>query len=141
MARDNRSLGQFKLEGIPPAPRGIPQIEVTFDIDANGILKVTAKDKGTGKEQQVTISGSSNLDKGEIEKMINEAEAFKAEDRRRREEAEKRNQADALVYQVERQLNSVADQLPTADKARLEAKLEQLNRPSKTAVRWPPWMN
>jgi len=128
MARDNRSLGQFKLEGIPPAPRGIPQIEVTFDIDANGILKVTAKDKGTGKEQQVTISGSSNLDKGEIEKMINEAEAFKAEDRRRREEAEKRNQADALVYQVERQLNSVADQLPTADKARLEAKLEQLKQ-------------
>jgi len=128
MARDNRSLGQFKLEGIPPAPRGIPQIEVTFDIDANGILTVTAKDKTSGKEQQVTISGSSNLDKGEIDKMIKDAQAFSAEDRRRREEAEKRNQADALAYQVERQLNSVADQLPTADKAMLETKLEQLKK-------------
>lgn len=128
MARDNRSLGQFKLEGIPPAPRGIPQIEVTFDIDANGILKVTAKDKTSGKEQQVTISGSSNLDKGEIDKMIKDAQNFSAEDRRRREEAEKRNQADALAYQVERQLSTMADQLPAADKAGIEEKLEQLKK-------------
>ncbi len=126
MARDNRSLGQFKLDGIPPAPRGVPQIEVTFDIDANGILKVTAKDKSSGKEQQVTISGSSNLDKGEIDKMIRDAQAFSADDRRRREEAEKRNQADALAYQVERQLAAVAEQLAPTDKAAIENKLEQL---------------
>lgn len=126
MARDNRSLGQFKLEGIPPAPRGIPQIEVTFDIDANGILKVAAKDKSSGKEQEVTISGSSNLEKDEIDKMIEDAQAFGAEDRKRREEAEKRNQADALAYQVERQLQPIAEQLPPEDKAKIESKLEQL---------------
>lgn len=128
MARDNRSLGQFKLDGIPAAPRGIPQIEVTFDIDANGILKVGAKDKSSGKEQQVTISGSSNLDKGEIDKMIEDAQSFSAEDRKRREEAEKRNQADALAYQVERQLGAAAEQLAPADKAAIEAKLEQLKK-------------
>jgi molecular chaperone DnaK len=126
MARDNRSLGQFKLDGIPPAPRGIPQIEVTFDIDANGILKVAARDKSSGKEQQVTISGSSNLDKGEIDKMIRDAQAFSADDRKRREEAEKRNQADSLAYQVERQLESATEQLAPADKASIENKLEQL---------------
>ncbi|MGI6435063.1 MAG: molecular chaperone DnaK [Syntrophomonadaceae bacterium] len=128
MARDNRSLGQFKLDGIPAAPRGIPQIEVTFDIDANGILKVAAKDKSSGKEQQVTISGSSNLEKDEIDKMIKDAQSFSADDRKRREEAEKRNQADALAYQVERQLSTVAEQLAPVDKAAIEAKLEQLQK-------------
>lgn len=131
MARDNRSLGQFKLEGIPPAPRGIPQIEVTFDIDANGILKVAAKDKSSGKEQQVTISGSSNLDKGEIDKMVRDAQTYSADDRKRREEAEKRNQADALAYQVERQLATAAEQLAPVDKAAIETSLEQL----KTAIK------
>lgn len=126
MARDNRSLGQFKLDGIPPAPRGIPQIEVTFDIDANGILKVAAKDKSSGKEQQVTISGSSNLDKGEIDKMVRDAQTYSADDRKRREEAEKRNQADGLAYQVERQLATVAEQLAAVDKAAIESSLEQL---------------
>ena len=104
MARDNRSLGQFKLDGIPPAPRGIPQVEVTFDIDANGILKVSAQDKASGKEQTVTISGSSNLDKGEIDRMVRDAQANAEEDKKRRQEIEVRNEADSLVYQVERQL-------------------------------------
>lgn len=120
MARDNRALGQFKLDGIPPAPRGLPQIEVTFDIDANGILKVSASDKASGKEQSVTISGSTSLDKAEIDRMVKEAEANAAEDKKRRQEAEVRNEADALVYQVERQLNEVADKLPVHEKARLE---------------------
>ncbi|SHE82457.1 molecular chaperone DnaK [Desulforamulus putei] len=120
MARDNRSLGRFKLEGIPLAPRGVPQIEVTFDIDANGILKVSARDKASGKEQSVTISGSTSLDQAEIERMIREAEANAAEDKKRRQEAEVRNEADALVYQVERQLRAVADKLPVHEKARLE---------------------
>ena len=104
MARDNRTLGQFKLDGIPQAPRGVPQIEVTFDIDANGILKVSAKDKSSGKEQSVTISGSSNLDSEQIEKMVKEAEKFKEEDRKKREQSEKLNESDALIYRVERQL-------------------------------------
>ncbi len=134
MARDNRSLGQFKLEGIPPAPRGLPQIEVTFDIDANGILKVAAQDKSSGKEQEVTISGSSNLEKNEIDQMIRDAQAFSADDRQRREEAEKRNQADALTYQVERQLAEVAEQLPATDKAAIENKLAELKAAIKDNV-------
>ncbi len=126
MARDNRSLGQFKLEGIPAAPRGIPQIEVTFDIDANGILKVSAKDNASGKEQSVTISGSTSLDKTEIDRMVRDAEANAAEDKKRRQEAEVRNDADALVYQVERQLKEVADKLPVHEKARIEQLLTDL---------------
>ena len=126
MARDNRSLGQFKLEGIPAAPRGIPQIEVTFDIDANGILKVSAKDNASGKEQSVTISGSTSLDKTEIDRMVRDAEANAAEDKKRRQEAEVRNEADALVYQVERQLKEVADKLPVHEKARIEQLLTDL---------------
>ncbi len=101
--RDNRSLGQFRLDGIPPAPRGIPQVEVAFDIDANGILKVSAQDKASGKEQTVTISGSSNLDKGEIDHMIRDAQSNAEEDKKRRQEIGVRNEADSLVYQVERQ--------------------------------------
>ena len=120
MARDNRSLGQFKLDGIPPAQRGIPQVEVTFDIDANGILKVSAQDKASGKEQTVTISGSSNLDKGEIDRMVNAAQANAEEDKKRRQEIEARNEADSLVYQVERQLKDLGDQVPVHEKARVE---------------------
>ena len=120
LARDNRSLGQFKLEGIPPAPRGVPQIEVTFDIDANGILNVSAKDKGTGKEQSITISGSTNLDQGEIERMVEEAEKHSEEDKKRRKEVEDRNEADSLVYQVKRQINELGDNLPVHEKGRIE---------------------
>jgi molecular chaperone DnaK len=120
MARDNRSLGQFKLDGIPPAQRGIPQVDVTFDIDANGILKVSAQDKASGKEQTVTISGSSNLDKGEIDRMVNEAQANAEEDKKRRQEIDARNEADSLVYQVERQLKDLGDQVPVHEKARVE---------------------
>lgn len=120
MAGDNRSLGQFKLEGIPLASRGVPQIEVTFDIDANGILKVSAKDNTSGKEQSVTISGSTSLDNSDIDRMVRDAEMNAAEDKKRRQEAEVRNEADALVYQVERQLKEVADNLPVHEKARIE---------------------
>ena len=126
LAKDNRSLGQFKLEGIPPAPRGMPQIEVTFDIDANGILNVSAKDKGTGKEQSITISGSTNLDQSEIERMVEEAEKHSEEDKKRRQEVEDRNEADSLVYQVERQMNELGDNLPVHEKGRIEQILNDL---------------
>jgi len=128
LARDNRSIGQFKLEGIPPAQRGMPQIEVSFDIDANGILKVSAKDKGSGKEQEITISGSTNLDQGEIETMIKEAEKYSEEDKKRRKEIDERNEADSLLYQVERQLSSAGDTLPVHEKARIEQIITDLKR-------------
>ena len=99
IARDNKSLGTFRLDGIPPAPRGVPQIEVVFDIDANGILNVTAKDKGTGKEQSISITGASTLPANEVERMVNEAESNASADKERRERIERKNQADALVYQ------------------------------------------
>src|SRR5437016_11055935 len=102
MARDNRTLGKFHLVGIPPAPRGVPQIEVTFDIDANGIVNVSAKDLGTGREQKITISGTSNLNKDEIDRMVRDADSHAEEDRKRRDEAEVRNRADAAVYQTEK---------------------------------------
>jgi len=120
MARDNRTLGNFRLEGIPPAPRGIPQVEVTFDIDANGILNVHAKDRATGKEQRITISGSTSLAKDEIDKMVKDAEAHATEDKGRREEVEVRNQADGLAYQVERQLKDLGDKVPAHEKSRCE---------------------
>ncbi len=126
MARDNRSLGQFKLDGIPMSPRGVPQIEVTFDIDANGILKVSAKDKGTGKEQTITISGSTSLDQAEIQRMVNEAEINAGEDKKRKEEVEARNEADSLSYQVERQLKDLGDKVPVHEKARVEQMLDDL---------------
>jgi len=126
LAKDNRSLGQFKLEGIPPAPRGVPQIEVTFDIDANGILKVSAKDKATGKEQTVTISGSTSLDKAEISRMVSDADAHAAEDKKRRQEVEVRNAADNTVYQVQRQLKESGDRLPVHEKSRLEQLLAEI---------------
>ncbi len=126
MARDNRSLGQFKLDGIPPAPRGVPEIEVTFDIDANGILKVSARDKASGKEQTITISGSTSLDKGDIDRMVREAEANAAEDKKRKQEAEARNEADTLVYQVDRQLIEMGDKVPVHEKSRIEQLLSDL---------------
>lgn len=131
MARDNRSLGQFKLEGIPLAPRGVPQIEVTFDIDANGILKVSAQDKGTGKEQTITITGSTSLDQAEVDRMMKDAQAHAAEDKKRREEVEVRNEADSMVYQVERQLKDLGDKVPSHEKARIE----QLVGDLKTALK------
>jgi len=120
LAKDNRSLGQFKLEEIPSVPRGVPQIEVTFDIDANGILKVSAKEKTTNKEQTVTISGSTSLDKSEISRMVNDAEAHADEDKKRRQKVEVRNAADTAVYQVQRQLSEAGDNLPVHEKSRLE---------------------
>ncbi len=120
LARDNRTLGHFRLEGIRPAPRGLPQVEVTFDIDANGILTVTARDKETGKEQKVTISGSTQLSKDEIDRMVKDAEAHGQEDRRRREEVEVRNNADSMAYQVERQIREMGDRAPVNEKARAE---------------------
>ena len=111
-ARDNKPLGTFELTGIAPAPRGVPQVEVTFDIDANGIVHVSAKDRGTGKEQSMTITGGSALPKDDIERMVKEAEAHAAEDKARREEAETRNSAEQLVYSTEKLLADNADKLP-----------------------------
>lgn len=128
MARDNRSLGQFKLEGIPLAPRGVPQIEVTFDIDANGILKVSARDRSSGKEQTVTISNSSNLDKSEIDRMVEEAGRYADEDRRRREEAEKINKADHTLYTVKRKMDTTADLLSDADRQHLHNLIDRLGQ-------------
>jgi molecular chaperone DnaK len=120
LAADNRPLARFRLEGIQPAPRGTPQIEVTFDIDANGIVNVSARDKQTGQEQRVTISESSNLDHGEVERMVRDAEANAGEDRRRREEIDARNELDSLAYQVEHLLHDLQDRLPVNEKARAE---------------------
>jgi molecular chaperone DnaK len=120
LAQDNRQLARFRLEGIPPAPRGVPQIEVTFDVDANGILNVSARDKETGKEQRVTISESTNLDQQEIEQMVKDAEAHAEEDRRRREEIEARNELDSVAYRVEQLVQELQDRLPAHEKARAE---------------------
>jgi molecular chaperone DnaK len=120
LAADNRQLARFRLEGIPPAPRGIPQIEVTFDVDANGILNVSARDKASGKEQRVTISESSNLDQGDVEEMIRLAEAHAEEDRRRREEIDARNELDSLAYRVEQLVTELQERLPVNEKARAE---------------------
>jgi molecular chaperone DnaK len=124
MARDNMLLGQFRLEGIPPAPRGIPQIEVTFDIDANGILNVSARDKATGKEQKITITASTNLSQAEIDRMVREAEAHRDEDMRAKERIELRNRADNMAYQIDKQLRDLGDKLPTDLKADLENKVQ-----------------
>ena len=149
MARDNRTLGRFHLVGIPPAPRGVPQIEVTFDIDANGIVNVSAKDLGTGKEQKITITASSGLTEEEINRMVKEAEQHAEEDKRRREEVEVRNQADSLVYNTEKILRENRDKLPesevkviedaikatkdainSGDIATIKSKMEELNKAS-----------
>jgi molecular chaperone DnaK len=120
LASDNRQLARFRLEGIRPAPRGTPQVEVTFDTDANGILNVSARDKDTGAEQQVTISESTNLDQGEVERMVREAEQHAGEDRQRREEIDARNELDSLAYQAEQLVTQLQESLPVNEKARAE---------------------
>lgn len=126
MSNDNKSLGTFRLDGIPPAPRGVPQIEVTFDIDANGILNVTAKDKGTGKEQSISITGASTLDKSDVERMVRDAEQNASTDKDRREKIERKNQADSLSYQAEKQLQELGDKVPEADKTKVEGLVKDL---------------
>ncbi|MBI4038847.1 molecular chaperone DnaK [Candidatus Daviesbacteria bacterium] len=134
MAADNKSLGRFILDGIPPAPRGVPQVEVTFDIDANGILNVSAKDKATGKEQKITITGSTGLDKAEVEKMTKEAEAHAEEDKKRKEEIEVRNQADTLVYTTEKSLKEAGDKISADIRTDVEQKLSDLKGVIQTAT-------
>jgi molecular chaperone DnaK len=126
MAADNMTLGRFRLEGIPPAPRGLPQIEVTFDIDANGILHVMAKDKATGKEQQITITASTNLSKQDVERMVQEAQRNASQDNRRREVIQARNEADTVIYQAEKSLRDLGDKVAQADRARVESKIAEL---------------
>jgi len=132
MANDNMSLGRFRLEGIPMAPRGIPQIEVTFDIDANGILNVTAKDKATGKEQKVTITASTNLSKSDIDRMVQQAREHEADDRRYRELVEVRNTADSLAYQTEKALGELGDRVPEAERANIQEKVNELREVMKS---------
>jgi molecular chaperone DnaK len=126
MAADNMLLGEFRLEGIPPAPRGTPQVEVTFDIDANGILNVSAKDRATGKEQKIMITASTNLNKQDIDRMVQEAQRNAAEDRRRRELAVARNNADTLAYQAEKALQDLGDRLPYEERTRIEQQAKEL---------------
>ncbi|MCI5779613.1 MAG: molecular chaperone DnaK [Lentisphaeria bacterium] len=128
LARDNKSLGLFKLDGIAPAPRGVPQIEVTFDIDANGILHVTAKDLGTGKEQKITITASSGLSDAEIERMVNEAKAHADDDKAAKEKIEVHNHADSMIYQLEKQLKEHGDKVPAETKSALESKIAALKK-------------
>jgi molecular chaperone DnaK len=128
MARDNRLLGVFQLVGIPPAPRGVPQIEVEFDIDANGILNVKAKDRATNNEQKITITSSSGLSKDEVEKMARDAESHGAEDRKKKEEIEARNRADAMVYNIEKMLKEHRDKISEADAKQVEAAVEDVRK-------------
>jgi len=132
MARDNRTLGRFHLDGIPPAQRGTPQVEVTFDLDANGILNVKAQDKGTGREQSVTITASSTLAKDEVERMVKEAEAHAGEDRAKREEVELRNQADHMIHQAEKVIKDNEEKIPADVKAEVMTKLETLKTVAKS---------
>src|SRR5207245_2897395 len=124
MARDNKTLGRFHLDGIPPAPRGVPQIELTYDIDANGIVHVAAKDRATGKENKITITASSGLSKDDVERAVKEAQSHEAEDKQRREEIEIRNRADNLAYATEKSLKDLGDKIPAATKSELEAKVK-----------------
>jgi molecular chaperone DnaK len=130
MAADNKLLGNFDLVGIPPAPRGVPQVEVTFDIDANGLVSVTAKDKGTGKEQQIKIQASGGLSDADIEQMVRDAEAFAEEDKKRRESAEAKNNAESLVHSTEKQLEEHGDKIDAALKGEIEAAMSE----TKTAI-------
>jgi molecular chaperone DnaK len=126
MSRDNKSLGTFRLDGIPAAPRGVPQVEVVFDIDVNGILSVTARDKGTGKEQSISITGASTLDKNEVERMVREAESNANIDKEIREKVDRKNEADSLCYQAEKQMEELGDKVPAADKTKLEGLIKEL---------------
>jgi len=126
LANDNKDLGTFRLDGVPPAPRGVPQIEVTFDIDANGILNVAAKDKGTGKEQSISITGASTLPSNEVERMVKEAESNASADKERREKIDRKNQADSLAYQIEKQLAELGDKVPADDKTKVEGLIKDL---------------
>ncbi|HEX2696233.1 MAG TPA: molecular chaperone DnaK, partial [Anaerolineales bacterium] len=132
MAGDNMSLGRFRLDGIPPAPRGIPQVEVTFDIDANGILHVTAKDKASGKEQKVTITASTNLNKTDIDRMVQEGRQHEAEDKKRRELIEAKNNADNLAYQLEKTLRELGDKVPSNERSNIESKINDLKQAAQT---------
>ena len=125
-AKDNKQLGMFRLDGIAPAPRGIPQIEVTFDIDANGIVHVSAKDLGTGKEQNITITSSTNMSKEDIDKAVKEAEAFAAEDKKKKDEVDARNQADQMVFQCEKSLGEFGDKISADEKSSVQAKIDAL---------------
>lgn len=124
--KDNKSLGSFRLDGVPPAPRGVPQIEVKFDIDANGILSVTAIDKGTGKKKDITITGASTLPKDEVDRMVQEAEKFAREDKERRDAVDTKNQAESVVYQTEKQLKELGEKVPTDVKDKVESKVKEL---------------
>jgi molecular chaperone DnaK len=126
MARDNKSLGNFRLEGIMPAPRGVPKIEVTFDIDANGILNVSAKDQATGKEQKITISNTSNLSEAEIERMVKEAEAHRSEDEKLKQQVEQKNQADNLCHSAEKMLKDLGDKISESEKAPIKQQIDDL---------------
>jgi len=128
MAAQNRTLGKFKLAGIPPAARGVPQIEVTFDIDANGILSVTAKDKGTGKDQRITITSSTGLSKEEVERMAKEAEAHATEDKEQREQIEARNGLDSLTYNIEKMLKEAGDKVQGSERAEVESALAEAKK-------------
>jgi molecular chaperone DnaK len=128
MARDNKLLGNFRLDGIPPAPRGVPKVEVTFDIDANGIMNVTARDQTTGKEQKITITASTNLGKDDIERMVREAESHAQEDRKRKEAADHRNEADSLCYSVERQIRDLGEKVSAGTKSRAEMLVGELRQ-------------
>ena len=133
MAADNKSLGRFMLDGIPPAPRGLPQIEVTFDIDANGILHVTAKDKATGKEQRISIQGGTGLNKDEIDRMVKEAETHSEEDKKRKDLAESRNIADGLTYTAEKSLKDAEGKIPEEMKKEINDKITEIRSVLQTA--------
>jgi molecular chaperone DnaK len=134
MANDNKTLGRFRLEGIPPAPRGVPQIEVTFNIDANGIVNVSAKDLGTGKEQAITITASTNLSKEEVDRMVRDAELQSAADKAKRDEAEVRNNASSLIYSTEKSLKEVGDKLDASARGEVEQALGELKRVSENGT-------
>jgi len=133
LAKDNKSIGRFYLDGIPPAPRGVPQIEVTFDIDANGILNVSAKDKATGKEQSIRIQTSSGLSEEEIQRMVKEAQEHEQEDKRKKEEVETRNQCDALIYQTEKNLKEYDNKLSAEEKSKINSALDELKKAMNTS--------
>ena len=131
MAAYNKTLGRFQLAGIAPAPRGVPQIEVTFDIDANGIVNVSAKDLGTGKEQKIVITASTNLSQDDIEKAVREAEQYAAEDKARKEEVDTHNEADQVIYQTEKALNDLGDKATDSERSAIQAAIDQLKETNK----------